>query len=407
MMGKWNNIIAISTIILALLFLFHKNIRTLRLWHATVTPLASIIGSGFLVSAPLLLLTAGQWALPIMIIIVLLAYAVGSSMRFNIQHVEPLLENQSKSPWVARIETISHPILSIAYVISVTFYLKLLSAFALQGMGLNSTVYENTLTTILLLSIGITGKVRGLFTLEIMEIYSVNIKLAIIFGLLVTLIALNTEFILQGEWVVKAYSHDSWWVGFRKVLGMLIIVQGFETSRYLGQVYSTSIRVKTMQYAQWISGAIYILFVALAMIVFNDIQEITETSIIDLSNIVAPVLPFILIIAAIMSQFSAAIADTIGSGGLIAEATHKKVSTDNAYIIITSIAIILTWSTNIYEIISIASKGFAIYYACQIILTLLAIRQNQQLKFRTGKILFYGLLFLLMLMIIVFGIPAE
>lgn len=399
-----NNSLAIVATTIALIFLFHKKIRSSKTWHATVTPLASIIGSGFLVSAPLLILATGQWALLVMAAIVMLAYAIGASIRFNIFYVEPLLNKPFEIPWIERIELLSRPILSIAYIISVAFYLKLLSAFVLYGIGLTNPWYENGLTSLLLLFIGLVGKFRGLSMLELLETYSVNTKLAIIFAVIATHFLYNSELIAKGQWILKAYPHESWWMGFRKVLGLLIIVQGFETSRYLGYAYNATLRIQTMRYAQWISGSIYLLFVAVAMIVFNNIHQINETSIISLCRIVAPVLPFLLIIAASMSQFSAAVADSIGSAGLLAEATHRKISVNNSYLLISLVALSLTWLTNIYEIITVASKAFAIYYALQICLTLLILKRN---KAHLIKITVYMALLALMIVVIIFGIPVE
>lgn len=399
-----NNIVAIVSVTLALIVLFQKRLRTSPTWHATVTPLASIIGSGFLVSAPLLLLSAGKWAFLVMSAIVLIAYAVGASLRFNIQHIESGLSGYSDRMWIRQVEGLSRPVLGIAYIISVCFYLKLLSAFALRGIAIGHPFYQNGLTTALLIFIGVIGKVRGLSMLEILETYSVSAKLAIIFTLIVTHFFYNAELIANGQWVLKVYPHETGWTGFRKILGMLIIIQGFETSRYLGYAYDSATRIQTMRYAQWISGAIYVLFLALAMVVFNDVNAITETTAIDLCQVIAPILPYLLIIAAILSQFSAAVADTIGSGGLLAEAFNRKISVNNCYMLIMLAALILTWVTNIYEIITIASKAFALYYALQIVITLLV------LKFSYGNIMksmAYSLLLALMLVTVFFGIPVE
>ena len=50
-------------------------------WKATVTPLASIMGSGFLVSAPLLAHEVGNYAAPCMAVLLVLAYAIGGVLR--------------------------------------------------------------------------------------------------------------------------------------------------------------------------------------------------------------------------------------------------------------------------------------------------------------------------------------
>jgi len=123
--------------------------------------------------------------------IVFIAYVLGNAVRFNIQYVEPLLEKHSIFPYINRIEAISRLVLGIAYIISVAFYLKLLSAFILHDFGVSSPLYENGLTSLLLLFIGIMGKFRGLSILELLETYSVNIKLTIITELHTTLFSLR------------------------------------------------------------------------------------------------------------------------------------------------------------------------------------------------------------------------
>jgi hypothetical protein len=93
--------------------------------------------------------------------------------------------------------------------------------------------------------------------------------------------------------------------------------------------------------------------------------ELSETAIIDLMVVVAPILPLLLIAAAISAQFSAAVADTGGSGGLIAELTKGWISPRTGYAVLVSIGLVLTWAMSIFEIISYASRAFALYYALQ------------------------------------------
>ncbi|WP_019215147.1 hypothetical protein [Legionella tunisiensis] len=398
------NALVIIVFLISVWRLFHKTIRYSNVWHATVTPLASIIGSGFLISAPLLIYSTGVLAPLVMFIIVMLAYALGSSLRFNIAYLEPKLADNSLPRFMSLIETLSHPILSIAYVISVAFYLKLLAAFIFRGAGIHHLFIEKSLTTVILIFIGVVGRFRGLSMLEWLEIYSVNTKLAIINAILISFAVFNVAQLQEGQWLIKSFSHDSLWLSIREVLGMLIIIQGFETSRYLGKDYNADFRIRTMKYAQWISGAIYLIFVGLALSIFNNIHSISETSIIDLCKVIAPVLPFLLIVAAIMSQFSAAIADTVGGGGLLSEAFHNHLNTKQCYLLLSCVAIALTWLTNIYEIITIASKAFAIYYALQIIITILL---KKQLGHSAISILFYVGLTFVMVLVIVFGLPVE
>lgn len=67
----------ISVITLSLLFLFADKVRRSPFWHATVIPLASIIGSGFLVVTPLFMLILGKYALPAIIMMTCLAFFIG------------------------------------------------------------------------------------------------------------------------------------------------------------------------------------------------------------------------------------------------------------------------------------------------------------------------------------------
>lgn len=401
------NTIAIVSSIICTIILFRKKILDSTIWHATVTPLASIIGSGFLVSAPILILTTGQFAPFVMLVIVSIAYALGASIRFNIKNIEPMLLKLNTFSPIKQIEMLSLPCLGVAYIISVTFYIKLLSAFALRGLGIEDLLYEKLITTAILLFIGITGRLGGLKSLVSLETYAVNLKLAIIFAILMTFLVYNSELFVHGTWTIKSCPQETWWMGFRKILGMLIIIQGFETSRYIGYGYKKPTRIKTMRYAQLLSGAIYVLFVSLSMVVFTEITKTNETAIIDLCKIVAPILAPMLIIAAIMSQFSAAIADTLGSGGLIVIATRSKLNINNSYFFITILAISLTWLTNIYSILTLASKAFAVYYAMQILLTIVYLKQQKQIKNSLIKIIGYTILLLLMILIITLGIPVN
>lgn len=188
---------------------------------------------------------------------------------------------------------------------------------------------------------------------------------------------------------------------------MLIIIQGFETSRYLGRDYSRDVRIQTMKNAQIISGVIYVVFITSTLTAFNHVHALGETTVIDVCRTIAPILPALIIIAAVMSQFSAAVADTIGSGGLLAEGMRDKITTKTSYLLITLIGVILTWLTNIYTIITFASKAFAIYYAMQLVLSTLVLLKQKSNGARYIKIILYLLLTILMVAVVLFGIPVK
>lgn len=72
-----------------------------------------------------------------------------------------------------------------------------------------------------------------------------------------------------------------------------------------------------------------------------------------------------LIIAAALSQFSAAVADTIAATGNMEEITHHHLKIKWGYAIAGAGAIVLTWSADTLQIVALASRAFAFYYMLQ------------------------------------------
>ena len=122
----------------------------------------------------------------------------------------------------------------------------------------------------------------------------------------------------------------------------------------------------SMKLAQWVSTLIYLAYVIFLAYLFSPGQTgLSETAIIDLMGYVAPLLPALLILAALSAQLSAAIADTGGCGGLVRELTHHRVSERQTYLLLVVVGLLLTWAADIFAIISYASRAFALYYALQ------------------------------------------
>ena len=71
-----SDIALVATLVIAFLVLISRPVRASRIWSATVTPLASIIGSGFLVSVPLLASAVGIWAVAAVAGLTALAYLI-------------------------------------------------------------------------------------------------------------------------------------------------------------------------------------------------------------------------------------------------------------------------------------------------------------------------------------------
>ena len=64
-----------------------------RFRRATVTPFASIIGSGFLMSEPLLARIAGQYAAVLLAGLCIVSYVISSAVRQNMFYVAPNIAN--------------------------------------------------------------------------------------------------------------------------------------------------------------------------------------------------------------------------------------------------------------------------------------------------------------------------
>ncbi len=279
----WLPIVAITCLAILLL----PRVREHPFWRATVTPLASIIGSGFLIAAPLLGEIAGTASPWFMLGIVAFAYWIGSVIRFNIRHIEPLLEAGAAPPFLRLAERAAEIALFGAFVISVAFYLRLMSAFVLEGIGFNEPFAARVMTTVVLMGIGIVGWRRGLNALERLEEYSVSVKLAIIVALLAGL--LHYDFVNGfGSEGLLPLSRP-WVETLRMVGGLLLVTQGFETSRHLSAAYSAPLRIRSMRLAQWISGTIYVCFVILIAPLLPLLPPFhpSETAIIDLSRYAA------------------------------------------------------------------------------------------------------------------------
>jgi len=399
------NILVLVVATLCAMVLLYKPVRESTLWRATSTPLGSIIGSGFLVVGPVLAHTVGKNALWAMLGLTVAAYAIGEVIRYNIAHVEPKEADGSLDGVEKSLEKGSRWALAFAYVVSVSYYATLLGAFLLQGAHLVDDILAKVVTTATLVFIGWFGWHRGLQALEQMEVGTGALKMATIFGLLAGFSYGNLEALSEGTWhtTLPLIPIGKEQVGV--LLGLLIMVQGFETSHYLGDEYDAPTRIKTMRYAQLLSTFIYVVFIGTALIYFdpNMPSDGGLTAILGVSKKASTVLPAVLVIAAVMAQFGAVVADTGGGGGLLEELTDSKLSSAQGYGILCAGAVAIVWSVDIFQLIVYASKAFALYYVLQSLLTLvLAARQKawRMVALSAGSAL-------LCVAVMVFGISAD
>jgi len=356
------------------LFLWFGPFRRSITWRAMTTPLASIIGSGFLILGPVLNVAYGVYAPLVMLALCAVAFGFGSAIRYNIQAVANVDYNPARL--YVFLETLASWVLGFAYIISVAYYLNLLGAFGVSLTPFDDNIYAKTLTTLVYIIIAVVGWISGFRSLERMEYLSVSVKLAIIVGLLVGLGVYFVSRTTNGGLVFNA-PDVSGWPAITLAFGLIVTVQGFETSRYLLNAYDAPTCVRSMRHAQGVATAIYIIYILLLTYVFaHDDLVLSETGIIDMMAIVAPILPPLLVAAALAAQFSAAVADTSGSGGLISEVTRYRITPRVAYSLLVGAGIGLTWISDIFSIVSYASRAFAMYYAIQSVIA--AVRAYQR-----------------------------
>ena len=398
------NIIVIVATLLITAVLFSKPVEKSSWWSATVIPLASIIGSGFLVIAPILQMSVGRLAVLAMLFLVLFAYAIGAAIRFNIRYVEPKLAAGTLHPSARTVEELSRWALAFAYIVSVTYYLALFGDFLLRGVNVVDPLLSKSITTAVLLFIAFYGGHRGFNFLGKFE----ALKLGIIGGLLAGLAYGNLTAWQAGTWHLPPLNHQPGLHELQVVLGMLIVIQGFETSRYLGDRFPPSLRIRTMRYAQWISGGIYILYIALMLYYFNDPLPKTgqDTAIITLSAHVATILPVMLLALALIAQFDAAVADSQGGSGLLEELSRRRIPQAWGYWIIVIGGLLILWTSNVFQVIVYASKAFALYYAFQSMVAALTALAHPEIPHRIPRFLFYALVASGALAVVVFGVAA-
>ena len=371
------------------------------LYRAIATPLESIFGSGFLVIVPILAGAVGSYSVFAMAAVCLLAFAVGGVIRYNIEHAEPVLAGTPDKTTLS-LEWASDIALVAAYIVSVCLYIHILAAFVLGGFGADSEFNKNLVTTAVIAAITIIGVTKGLKMLENLEQWTLYITLFIIAALLVGLghydwVAWESAAGLQ----LPAMPDRTLWQILTILGGTLIVVQGFETTRYLGNVYDAKTRIDASRWSQIISTLVYLVFVALALPIVPQLKGVyDDNSLIALATAASSLLPIPLIVAAALSQFSAAVADTLAASGNMEEVTVRRLKARSGYLVIGVGAIALTWMADTFEIVALASRAFAFYYMLQ---CLVAVSVSHSLRQRLGMLV----VALILGFITIFAIPVS
>lgn len=335
-------------------------------WAAIVTPLASIIGSGFLICGPVLAREFGGAAALAMALLLAFAYAIGAVVRFNIAHAEDLLRTlplNTTIGWCARLAQLT---LAIAYSISVAYYLKLLAEFSLHAFPLSpathALVSRAAVTGIIVVfaSLAISG---GGARLQHFAHATVSLKIGVIAGMLTALAAF---WLFRWNTAIVVPSARFSLASVPLLLGLLVTVQGFETSRYMTETYEPALRIRSMKYAQWISSGIYLGFLLLLTPFLTQASQVEGVAgILEIMKVIAPFLGVLVLVGAAASQLSAAVADTIGSAGLSVEVSRGRVGTGLGAVIASGLAITVVWLTDPFQVVAVASRAFGLFYMMQ------------------------------------------
>jgi hypothetical protein len=365
---------------------------------ATVTPLASIFGSGFLIIIPILERELGALAAAGMAAVCVLAWTVGIAIRHNVKVVEPLTSADHLDLTTARIDRASDFV--IAYVISVALYLRILAVFVVGYVSSGSGAAERLLAVALVLVITAVGLVRGLAGLELLERLALGSVLILVLAIGGTFAGIDASQLLGGGLRLPPVPRP----GFVSVLlvlgGIVITVQGFETVRYLQHI-DRQARIASCRLSQLISSVVYILIVVLATPLMGlGTRSGADGGLLELVQRVAPLLALPLVLCAVLSQFSAATADTEASVGNLRVIGWAPLQGRRRYLVVGGAAAVLAATLGTSEIIVIASRAFAAYYALQCVV---ALRTSGRLWPRMG----YGVVALVMVAITVLAQPAQ
>jgi hypothetical protein len=334
-----------------------------------------------------------------MAIVCALAYAMGSVIRFNIRHTEPLLESGAASPRVVRYERTANLALVLAYAISVCLYIHILAAFLLGGFGINTPRRENIVTVLIVAAIGLLGRYRGLDMLLVMERWALRVTGLLVLIMIAAFAVFDWRAFKAGTIQWPPFPEQDIWTVLTVVGGTLIVVQGFETARYLGSEFDRELRVWSCRSSQIVSTIIYLLFIATATPLMHFLgNEVQDNGLLVLAAKAAFWLPIPLVFAAVLSQFSAAVADVVAAGGNVDESTQGRVDDRQAYVWICGIAVILAFASTL-TILSFASRAFAFYYFLQCLVAI-CVAESKVHKVAIG------LLAAVLAFITLFAVPA-
>ncbi len=286
-------------------------------------------------------------------------------------------------------------------MVSVALYLRVLAVYLLGTFHNTSATAERGVVTVLVTAIALVGMTRGFHGLERLEQLALGAALVLVLVLVVGMGRYDLEhFDSVRHTALELPSMPS--VGTLAVLGgVLITVQGFETVRFLGDYYDPRLRISASRWAQAIAAIVYVaLAVVVAPLLVTRGVALTSDALLVLTRRVLPFLAIPLVVIAVGSQLSAAIADSASADEGSQSLSWLPLSRRVLYAVLAAIVVALVWVTSTYQLVALASRAFAVYYA----LTSIAAAATAPTAARRG---FHAALAVLLVGIVVFARPAS
>lgn len=399
--GLFNTIVAVITLVGLASVLYRPKVQESRIYKATVFPLGEIMDVGFIVFSPIIILLFGFGAPLAMLGLCLLAILTGFAISYNINNYEPLV---GKPDPLHRWNSFALWALVAASIVNVAYYAQLLMTLVWLPLGdLYSPGLVAATAAALLGILAIYGFAKGLWALNEMGNKTTAFNLSAIVAVLVAFAAFNVQQLVGGDFNWPHFNPPANDEAFRKLLGLFVLVQGFESSRYIGAYFSADMRTKTMRSAQYISSVVFVLFVAFSLILFETVKvPANVTAIFEVSKQVSVFLPFLIMAAALGSQLSAIVNDTESRTEILASQAGDRLPRQWTFPLFLVPAILVVLLTDVASVVALASRVFAAYYLLQAFIAgRLAWRAQ-----RWAWVALFAAISLAMAVVAVLGIPS-
>ena len=269
-----------------------------------------------------------------------------------------------------RLDRIGDGVIVVAYVISVALYLRIMAEYVFGYAGWGGTAAEKVLACLAVVLIVSIGIFRGFAGLERLDDIAVIAVLALTMVLGGTLLFNDWQQLGDGGLDLPPIPDASTWQVLLVLGGIVITVQGFETVRYLKDEYDARTRIWASRVAQITAAVLYLGFVAVATPVMGlGTDAGADKTLLDITSRVAPWLALPLVLSAVLSQFSAAVADTAAADGNL-RTLSSWMKGARPYLVSGAAAVALAATVGTFAIIAVASRAFAAYYAIQAVIAL-------------------------------------